>query len=611
MRDTFRAVWELTQLSWSADRARLLGAAALMLAAAVAQPLTALALGVLTDAAVAGEATRAGQTGVGAGLLLIVAFVGAHFAHVLYLELGDKAFLRLDRELIDLSNGSEGLEHHERAEYVDRITVLRQELSRVSTSGMTALMSGLSLMCGLAITVVLLVQLSPWLLLLPLAAVPPLLTGRYAESLMGDRRRRAASRTRGAQHVLELTGDAATAKELRVLGMREYVQDRHADHWRSATRLLWGGEIRAVVVRISGQLIFASAYLVGTLLVVREAVAAERTVGDVVLAIVLAAQVSQQVSGVVTLLQELQRLSQTLADLRWVRALIGPRAPRTGEFPAQVPAQLSDGIHFRGVSFRYPGQEEIILDDVDLWLPAGSVVAVVGENGAGKSTLVKLLSRFYSPTEGTIEIDGTDLRHLPVERWRTRITAGFQDFSRFELTAGETVGVGDLPRLDDAGAVDRALRRARAEAVVRNLPSGADTPLGHSLPEGVQLSVGQWQKLALGRAMMREDPLLLMLDEPTAALDARAEQQLFEGYAWTARTNGLQTGAVTLLVSHRFSTVRMADLILVLADGRIAESGSHDDLMGRRGLYSELYRLQAEQYRQAPSPRAPGPDERR
>jgi len=597
MRETSRAVWELTRLLWSTDKARLLGAAALMLAAAVAQPLTALALGMLTDAAVDGEVNRAAWTGAAAGLMMIVAFVGAHFAHILYLELGAKAFLQLDTELIALSNGSVGLEHHERAEYADRITVLRLELSRISTSGMNALMLGVSLVCSMAITVVLLAQLSPWLLLLPLAAIPPLLTGRRAESLMGERRRRAASRARGAQHMLDLTRHAATAKELRVLGMRDYVHDKHGEHWRAVTAVLWGGEVRAAIVRIFGQLVFAVAYLAGTLLVVREAVAAERTVGDVVLAIVLAAQVSQQVSGVVTLLQELQRLSQSLADLRWVRSLIGSWDDQDVERPARMPAQLSDGIRFRRVSFRYPGQQEPILRDVDLWIPAGTVVAVVGENGVGKSTLVKLLSRFYAPTAGTIEIEGINLRHLPVDEWRARITAGFQDFSRFELTAGKTVGVGDLPRVTDTKAIDDALRRAKATTVMQNLPSGADTPLGHSLPGGVQLSGGQWQKLALGRAMMREDPLLLMLDEPTAALDARAEHQHFQSYSRTARTAGRRTGAITLLVSHRFSTVRMADLILVLADGRIAEAGSHDDLIQNQGLYSELYRLQADQYR--------------
>src|SRR5699024_5585320 len=286
-----------------------------------------------------------------------------------------------------------------------------------------------------------------------------------------------------------------------------YVHDKHGEHWRAVTAVLWGGEVRAAIVRIFGQLVFAVAYLAGTLLVVREAVAAERTVGDVVLAIVLAAQVSQQVSGVVTLLQELQRLSQSLADLRWVRSLIGSWDDQDVERPARMPAQLSDGIRFRRVSFRYPGQQEPILRDVDLWIPAGTVVAVVGENGVGKSTLVKLLSRFYAPTAGTIEIEGINLRHLPVDERRARITAGFQDFSRFELTAGKTVGVGDLPRVTDTKAIDDALRRAKATTVMQNLPSGADTPLGHSLPGGVQLSGGQWQKLALGRAMMRENPL--------------------------------------------------------------------------------------------------------
>jgi ATP-binding cassette subfamily B protein len=223
-------------------------------------------------------------------------------------------------------------------------------------------------------------------------------------------------------------------------------------------------------------------------------------------------------------------------------------------------------------------------------------VAVVGENGAGKSTLVKLLCRFYEPTAGTIELDGVDLRGLPADRWRERIAAGFQDFSRFELLARETVGVGDLPRLADEAAVAAALDRAGAADVTPRLPRGLATPLGLSQPDGVELSGGQWQKLALGRAMMRETPLLLVLDEPTAALDAEAEHRLFERYAAGAHRLARRTGAVTVLVSHRFSTVRMADLILVMSGSRIAESGSHAELMAADGLYAELYRLQADQY---------------
>src|SRR5699024_4501421 len=187
MRETSRAVWELTRLLWSTDKARLLGAAALMLAAAVAQPLTALALGMLTDAAVDGEVNRAAWTGAAAGLMMIVAFVGAHFAHILYLELGAKAFLQLDTELIALSSGSVGVEHTECAEYACRFPVQRLEVSTISTTGMDALMLAVSLVCSMAITVVLLAHLSPWLQLLPLAAIPQLLTGPLPESLMGER----------------------------------------------------------------------------------------------------------------------------------------------------------------------------------------------------------------------------------------------------------------------------------------------------------------------------------------------------------------------------------------------------------------------------------------
>ena len=604
-----RAVVELTRVCWANDRARLLGALALMLAEAAALPLTAPALGALTDAAVAGDADRAGCLGALVALLVIAALTGEHFAHVLYFELGDKAFLHLDREVIELSNGSAGLAHHERADYADRIAVLRQELNRVGNAGLRALLGTWTLGCAVVLTAVLLARLNPWLLLLPVAAVPPILAGRYAESLTGARRVEAAADIRAAQHMFDLARNAATAKELRVLGLRDLVVSRHERHWRAATRRLWGGDARAMLLRAGGQLVFSVCYVAGTLLVVWDAVTGRAPVGEVVLVVVLAAQVNAQVTSAVTLLQEHQRLARTMAELRWVRALVagdpaaggpGDAGGGSGAASASVPERLTDGIRLRGVSFRYPdgasGAGAEVLRGVDLRLPAGATVAIVGENGAGKSTLVKLLCRFYEPTAGTIELDGVELRSLPVDGWRERIAAGFQDFSRFELLARETVGVGDLPRLADEAAVAAALDRAGAADVVSRLPQGLATPLGLSQPGGTELSGGQWQKLALGRAMMRETPLLLVLDEPTAALDAEAEHRLFERYAAGARRLGRRTGAVTLLVSHRFSTVRMADLILVMAGSRIAESGSHAELMAAGGLYAELYRLQADQY---------------
>jgi ATP-binding cassette, subfamily B, bacterial len=263
-----------------------------------------------------------------------------------------------------------------------------------------------------------------------------------------------------------------------------------------------------------------------------------------------------------------------------------------------VPARLTQGIRFEHISFAYPGTKRLVLDDVNLELPAGSVVAIVGENGAGKTTLVKLLCGFYQPACGRILADGVDLRRIPPDHWRERVAAGFQDFARYEFLARQTVGLGDLTQDFSVPAVRGALDRARASDVLDQLTDGLDAQLGKSYADGVELSGGQWQKLALGRAMMRETPLLLVFDEPTAALDPEAEHALFEQYAEQARRVGEITGAITILVSHRFSTVRMADLIVVMADGRVVEMGTHASLVARDGVYSELYGIQAAAYRQ-------------
>lgn len=266
----------------------------------------------------------------------------------------------------------------------------------------------------------------------------------------------------------------------------------------------------------------------------------------------------------------------------------------TADRPA--PERLGDSISFERVSFRYPGMPESVLRDVSLRLPAGSVVAVVGENGAGKSTLVKLLCGFYPPTAGQILVDGTDLRAIEPKQWRSRLSGAFQDFARLEFAVRGSVGLGDLEYLDDSLAVGAAVHRAGASEVIDALASGLDTQLGASWPDGVDLSFGQWQKVALARGFMRTAPLLTILDEPTAALDAETEHALFERYAEQARASR-RDGRITVLVSHRFSTVRMADLIVVISDGEVAEFGSHDELMALGGAYAELYGIQASGYR--------------
>jgi ATP-binding cassette subfamily B protein len=263
-----------------------------------------------------------------------------------------------------------------------------------------------------------------------------------------------------------------------------------------------------------------------------------------------------------------------------------------------VPTQMRQGIRLDHVSFTYPGTSRLVLDDLTLSLPAGAVVALVGENGAGKTTLVKLLAKLYEPTSGTILVDDTPLARVHADRWRSRLAGAFQDFFRFELRARHTVGVGDVARLDDESAVVTAVERAGANDVVAGLKAGLETQLGPTWPGGVEVSFGQWQKLALARGFMRDEPLLLVLDEPTAALDAETEHGLFERYAAAARRHGDgAAGRITILVSHRFSTVRMADLIVVLDGARLVEVGSHDELMTKGGQYSELYGIQAAAYR--------------
>ncbi len=580
--------------AWRLNPRKTAVAVVLMAAGAVAAPLLAAALGWMTREVVAGDTGHAVLAGVTVAVLALGVLAFGHFAHLAYYELAELAELDFDERVIEVSNGSAGIEHHERAEDADTWTVLRQE-GRQFRTGLEALLNGVGLVLAVVLTAVLLAVQNPLLLLLPVAAVPPLLAGRAAERVLDRARTATAEPTRTALNLFHLATSARFAGELRVSGVQDELRARHDRLWAQATRGLWRAHLTATWIRAAGQVVFALAYVAGVVLVVRDAMAGRRGVGDVVLVIVLAAQVNQQVATAVTLLQDLHRMAGAYRRLTEVAAAVTRAEPAP---PSGLPPhRLRDGIEFAGVAFTYPGTDVPVLHEVDLHLPAGATVAIVGENGAGKSTLVKLLCGFYRPSRGRILVDGADLHGMAVDEWRTRIAAGFQDFVRYEFPAQHVIGLGDLPRMSSEHAVREALDRADATGVLDDLPDGLRTRLGKSYADGAELSGGQWQKLALGRAMMREAPLLLVLDEPASALDPEAEHALFQRYADHAKRVAARTGGITVFVSHRFSTVRMADLIVVVKDGRVVEAGDHAALTGAAGVYAELFALQAKAYR--------------
>jgi ATP-binding cassette subfamily B protein len=438
---------------------------------------------------------------------------------------------------------------------------------------------------------VLLASVHPALVLLMLFTLPAFVTSSWRPAVERRVEEANVASTRLAKHLFGLGTTASAAKELRVLGTTQSLLGERAEVWERWYQPVAKVRLATAMWHAGVWLLFAAAY---TLAIVLAAGPLDQTAGEVTLVVFAGIRTAAYVGATAGELGFLRGFwMDSSKRLTWLEDYAAAADPGTGE---HAPALLRDGITFDRVSFRYPGTERLVLEDLNLRLPAGSVVAVVGENGAGKSTLVKLLARMYLPTSGRILVDDVALSQIDSEEWRQRLAGAFQDFYRFELIAQQSVGAGDLPRVDDRPAAETAVDRAGAGDVVERLGIGLDRQLGPTWPDGADLSFGQWQKLALARGFMRDDPLLLILDEPTAALDAETEHALFERFSAAARgADG--NGRITVLVSHRFSTVRMADLIVVLDGAHLVEVGSHEDLVTRGGLYAELYSTQAEAYR--------------
>ncbi|HEY6293701.1 MAG TPA: ABC transporter ATP-binding protein [Terriglobia bacterium] len=501
--------------------------------------------------------------------------------------LADKFTLRISTRI---------MEHASRldlASYEDPVFYDKLERARVQATDRLGMIQAVGRVAQQIITTITLAAgilvYSPWLLVVLVACVVPAFLGESHFAFLGySLAFRQTPARRQLDYLRVLSASKESAKELKLFGLAPFLTSQYTSLSRDiyqqnvslAKRRLWVGALLS--------LLSTAGYYGAYAWVIYQTVTGRHSVGTLTFLAGAIAGASSNIQMIFSTFSSIADQALFLTDLLDFFAVRPSVRSKPNALP--VPRPMRAGFEFRGVSFAYPGTSRLVLNRLSFRLGTGERVALIGENGEGKTTIVKLLTRLYDPTEGQILLDGIDLREYDLEDLCSQIAVIFQDFMRYDLTAAENIAVGQVQEQRDRVRIEAAARKSLAHGVVARLPRGYEQMLGRRFEGGVDLSGGEWQKLALARAYLR-DAQLLILDEPTASLDARSEHEVFERFAELTR------GKMAVLISHRFSTVRMADRILVLEEGSIAEEGSHADLIASAGRYSEMFELQAASYR--------------
>lgn len=480
------------------------------------------------------------------------------------------------------------LSQFEDSEFYDKLTRARREASIRPLALVNKIFSLLQNIIALASFAFLLVQFSPWvMLLLFVGALPVFVAETKFSGAAFQIFRYRSPETRNQMYLETLMAREDSIKEVRLFQLGGMLLQRYKDIFDKlfveTRRLILRRETWGFFLGILGTLTFYAAYA----WVILETVTGRITLGDMTMYLLIFKQGQTAVSACLTSVSGMYEDNLYLSNL--YEYLEQPTPVAKGTLTQGIKPQ--DGLRFEQVSFTYPGSQQPALEDVSLHLRPGQSLALVGENGSGKTTLIKLLTRLYEPTQGRILLDGSDLNSWDPEALRRRVGVIFQDFVRYQFMVGENVGIGDIQAFTDQDRWQEAAKFGMADEFIRQLPEGYNTQLGRWFKGGQELSGGQWQKIALSRAFMRQDADILVLDEPTSAMDAQAEAQLFDYF----RNHTLNK--MVILISHRFSTVRMADQIIYINKGRILEQGNHEQLMQLNQRYAELFNLQASGYR--------------